>query len=96
MTISFDRAYAEQQDREDPLAALRTEFDIPRRNDGSTVVYLCGHSLGLLPKAAKRILNEELDAWSELAVDGHFDSERPWVSYHEQLAPSLARLAGVQ
>src|SRR5690606_21069722 len=96
MTISFDRAYAEQQDREDPLAELRAEFDIPCRKTGSPVVYLCGHSLGLQPKAARRILNEELDAWSELAVDAHFDSKRPWVSYHEQLTPSLARLAGAR
>lgn len=96
MTISFDRAYAEQQDREDPLAELRAEFDIPCRKNGSPVVYLCGHSLGLQPKAARRILNEELDAWSGLAVDAHFDSKRPWVSYHEQLTPSLARLAGAR
>ncbi len=94
MSPSFDRDYAELQDREDPLAQLRDSFHIPRRSDGSSVVYLCGHSLGLQPKSVARIVNEELEAWAALGVDAHFDSKRPWVSYHEQLTPSLARLAG--
>lgn len=94
MTPSFERSYAELQDREDPLAPFRTEFHIPSRSDGSPVVYLCGHSLGLQPKRAADVLNEELDAWARLAVDAHFASKRPWVSYHERLTPSLARLAG--
>lgn len=94
MTHSFERSYAEQQDREDPLAPLRARFHVPRRASGSPAVYLCGHSLGLQPKSVAQILREELDAWAELAVDAHFDSKRPWISYHERLTPSLARLAG--
>lgn len=94
MTPSFDREYAEQQDREDPLAALRERFHLPKRRDGSTSTYLCGHSLGLQPKNTATIVQEELDAWAELGVDAHFDSKRPWVSYHEQLTPPLARLVG--
>lgn len=29
------------------------------------VVYLCGNSLGLLPKQARKLLNEEIDVWSK-------------------------------
>lgn len=91
-----DRTWAEQQDVADALAPLRSEFRIPQRADGSARVYLCGHSLGLQPTSVARILSEELEAWAQRAVDGHFDTARPWMHYHEQFAPSLARLTGAQ
>jgi len=94
MTSALDRDTARQLDADDELAPFRAQFELPLRKDGSTVVYLCGHSLGLAPKNAAKILNEELTVWSVHAVDGHFDAERPWLSYHEQLAPGLSRLAG--
>jgi kynureninase len=92
--IVNNRAAAALLDADDRLAPLRAEFHIPRRPDGSSAVYLCGHSLGLAPKDAARIVNEELAAWAQLGVDGHFDSARPWLPYHEQFSGSLARLAG--
>ncbi|MFO7306438.1 MAG: kynureninase [Gammaproteobacteria bacterium] len=94
MTPSLDRSYAEQLDREDSLAAFREAFHFPRGAHGGRSVYLCGHSLGLQPKDVAHIVGEELDAWATLAVDAHFSSKRPWVAYHEQLTPGLARLAG--
>ncbi|HXS90395.1 MAG TPA: kynureninase [Steroidobacteraceae bacterium] len=96
MNFPLDRSFAEQQDRADPLAKLRDEFRLPTRADGTPQVYLCGHSLGLQPKAVASILQEELDSWAHRAVDGHFESNRPWLSYHERFAPSLARLVGAQ
>jgi kynureninase len=88
------RADAAALDAQDPLANLRALFHIPRRTDGSQVVYLCGHSLGLAPKRAIQIINEELDAWARHGVDGHFTGERPWVSYHERATDGLAQLTG--
>jgi kynureninase len=88
-----DRRIAEQHDAADPLASFRQHFRIPTRPDGSGA-YLCGHSLGLQPKAVARIIGEELDSWAQRAVDGHFESPRPWMSYHERVAPSFARLVG--
>jgi len=96
MTFSLERSFAEQQDRADALAKLRDEFRLPTRADGTQTVYLCGHSLGLQPKAVARVVQEELDSWAQRAVDGHFESQRPWLSYHERLAPPLARLVGAQ
>jgi kynureninase len=96
MTFSLERSFAEQQDRADPLAKLRNEFRIPRRADGSEQVYLCGHSLGLQPKTVAAFVQEELDNWAHRAVEGHFESQRPWLTYHERFAPSLARLVGAQ
>jgi kynureninase len=94
MTPSLERGYAIEQDADDALAPLRELFHLPRRSDGTPAVYLCGHSLGLQPKAVAQTMNEELSVWAERGVEGHFDVARPWVSYHEQLAPALARLAG--
>jgi kynureninase len=91
-----DRATAERRDREDALAWLRSAFHVPRRPDGRDAVYLCGHSLGLQPKAAAAVVSEELDRWARRGVDGHFDPGRPWTTYHEQLVPGMARLAGAQ
>jgi kynureninase len=96
MNFSLERSFAEDQDRADPLAKLRDEFRLPTRADGSRQVYLCGHSLGLQPKAVASIVEEELDSWAERAVDGHFESQRPWLTYHERFAPPLARLVGAQ
>ena len=94
MKEQFTLEHARERDARDPLAALRAEFHLPRRKDGSTAVYFCGHSLGLAPKSAARIVNEELAVWADRGVEGHFDSQRPWLSFHERLAPGLARLTG--
>ncbi|HEV8331472.1 MAG TPA: kynureninase [Steroidobacteraceae bacterium] len=96
MNVPSDRSFAEQQDRADPLAKMRDAFRIPTRADGTEHVYFCGHSLGLQPKAVGRVVQEELDSWAQRAVDGHFESSRPWLSYHERFAPSLAKLVGAQ
>jgi kynureninase len=95
-TVNLDRAHAERLDANDALASMREQFHIPRRPDGSSVVYLCGHSLGLAPKQAARIVQEEMDVWARQGVEGHYDSPRPWLSYHEQVCASLARLVGAQ
>jgi kynureninase len=96
MNVPSDRSFPEQQDRADPLAKMRDAFRIPTRADGTERVYFCGHSLGLQPKAVGRAVQEELDSWAQRAVDGHFESSRPWLTYHERFAPSLAKLVGAQ
>ena len=90
MRISLDEARA--LDAKDPLARFREEFELPR----TAPLYFAGHSLGLMPKRARTFVEEELDAWSREAVEGHFAGERPWMPYHELVAPSLARIAGAR
>ncbi len=92
LDISLDRA--ERLDAADPLSALRDEFELPRGPAGAPVTYLCGNSLGPLPRAARRMIEEELDDWGRLAVEGHFHARRPWVRYEEQFRESGARLVG--
>lgn len=89
-----ERVIAEKLDCNDELSTLRSEFHLPLRKDGSRAVYFCGHSLGLAPRKAASVLQEELAVWARHGVEGHFEAARPWVSYHEQLSAGLARLVG--
>lgn len=89
-----DEDFAHALDRDDPLAACRERFHIPARPDGQPVIYLCGNSLGLMPRTAREAVNTELDDWAALAVDGHFHGRNPWYGYHEPLREPAARLVG--
>ncbi len=88
--------FAASLDREDPLASFRGEFNFPRNKNGFSPVYLCGNSLGLQPKLAVDFVESELEKWKDLAVDGHFHSERPWVNYHQHATAGFAELTGAK
>ena len=49
-----------------------------------------------MPKAARKIVEQELDDWAKLAVDSHLEGSTPWYSYHETLREPAARLVGAQ
>jgi kynureninase len=87
---------AQELDRKDPLAGFRDNFHIPRKADGTEQLYFCGNSLGLQPKGVKAALLEELDAWQNLAVEGHFKGQRPWLSYNDLLREPMAELIGAK
>jgi kynureninase len=86
--------YARGRDEADPLRDYRQRFAVPRNAQGAPIVYLCGHSLGLMPLAAREIVMDEMDDWAKLGVWGHEGSRRPWIPYHENLAADLAYLCG--
>ena len=56
----------------DPLRRLRGEFRLPRRTDGTPLVYLCGHSLGPQPLAAWDLVEQELSDWARRSRVGAF------------------------
>ncbi|HYB66581.1 MAG TPA: hypothetical protein VEC59_15170, partial [Steroidobacteraceae bacterium] len=87
-------ARARARDAADPLRSLRERFALPVDARGAPLVYLCGHSLGLQPLAARELVIEELDEWAQRAVEGHEHARRPWVPYHENLRGGLAALTG--
>ena len=72
---------------------LEKQFLKPRK-DRRPVHYFCGNSLGLQPIMARHYVNEVLNDWAEMAVDGHFYAQNRWFDYHKLLNPSLARLVG--
>jgi kynureninase len=91
---SLDRKTANALDIADPLSRYRSRFHLPITVDGNPQTYLCGHSLGLQPRNAAVLINEEMLVWQTQAVEAHFNSQRPWLSYHELLTPGLAELTG--
>jgi len=72
---------------------LEKQFLKPRK-DRKPVHYFCGNSLGLQPIKARHYVNEVLNDWAEMAVDGHFYAQNRWFDYHKLLNPSLARMVG--
>jgi len=85
--------FAQQLDQQDPLRAFREQFFIPQV-EGQPVIYFCGNSLGLQPKKAALYLEQELEKWRTLGVEGHFRGEYPWFSYHHWFKKPLAHLVG--
>lgn len=77
-----------------PLTRLRERFALPRGDDGKPLVYLCGHSLGPMPLAARTLVLEELEDWARLGVVGHHAARRPWIDYADFLQQGLASLCG--
>jgi kynureninase len=90
------KSFAARLTADDPLAVFRERFHIPKTADGSDAVYLCGHSLGLQPKSARRFIEQEMADWEKLGVEGHFQAANPWMPYHELLAASTGRLVGAK
>ena len=89
-----DLNYALEQDQNDPLAHFREKFHLPKTDSGEPFIYFCGNSLGLQPDTASQFINEELDAWKQYGVEGHFHAKRPWMSYHEFLTQYSAEIVG--
>lgn len=81
-------------DRADELASFRDLFYIPLNPDGSEQIYFCGNSLGLQPKRTRQYVEEELEDWARLGVEGHFHARHPWMPYHEFLTEATAKIVG--
>src|SRR5947199_7152817 len=94
MIFSAEEQFALQLDSEDPLRHFRQKFHLPLGKDDRPLIYFAGNSLGLMPKAARAIVEEELDNWAKLGVDAHHATGTPWYSYHEAPREPTARLVG--
>lgn len=91
----YSEAGAHALDRDDPFPPRRAEFHLlPYDGAYPTIAYFAGNSLGLQPRVVAGRLQEELDDWARLGVEGHVEARRPWVSYHENLREPAARLVG--
>jgi kynureninase len=87
--------FAIAMDERDPLKGYRERFFFPKAGGGDCV-YLCGHSLGLQPKAAAAYIEQELKDWAQLGVEGHFHATNPWMPYHRLLTEQTAELLGAK
>lgn len=86
-------AFAQALDEQDVLKAMRSEYLFPQHND-KPFIYLCGNSLGLQPKVAREVLGRQLDHWQNLAVEGWFEGNEPWMFYHKELKRLMAPIVG--
>lgn len=93
-SLEIIHAEALRLEDEDP-APKRDAFELPKNAQG-TLAYLTGNSLGPLPKQTRQELTTELDDWSRLAVDAHFEATHPWYDAHLALAEPGGRLVGGQ
>ncbi|WP_297507383.1 kynureninase [Flavobacterium sp.] len=93
MQFENTRAYAQQRDAHDGLRSYREQFIFPQHN-GQNVIYFTGNSLGLQPKSAAKYVNDVMNDWANLAVEGHFYAEKPWWDYHERFAEPLGKIVG--
>jgi len=93
MTFQNTREFAQELDAQDTLYHYRNEFLFPEVN-GRKVIYFTGNSLGLQPKRTKAYVDEIMDDWAKLAVEGHFYAEKPWWDYHERFANPLSKIVG--
>jgi kynureninase len=80
---------ARSLDAADALTQYRRQFAAP---DGCT--YVDGNSLGLLSRGAERAVQDSLDEWRDLAIDGWLDADPAWFTMSEGLRVSMAKLVG--
>ncbi|CAI5454969.1 unnamed protein product [Caenorhabditis angaria] len=102
-----DPGLAEFLSESDALKVIRDKFHYPKAGsfpdvDASLVdpesdgIYLCGNSLGLMPKATERIMTEQLDKWSKLGVFGHLSGDIPWAHADELAVTEVGHLVGAK
>jgi kynureninase len=96
MDFSADENFAHQMDAADPLRGFREKFHLPPGKNGQSLIYFAGNSLGLMPKTARKIVEQELDDWAALGVDAHLEAKTPWYSYHENLREPMGRIVGAK
>ena len=95
MTFQNTREFAQSLDTQDELRKYRDEFHFPHVN-GKQVIYFTGNSLGLQPKRTKTYVDEVMNDWANLAVEGHFYSDKPWWDYQERFAVPLSEIVGAK
>tara|TARA_B100000700_G_scaffold307220_1_gene383404 strand:- start:2391 stop:3641 length:1251 start_codon:yes stop_codon:yes gene_type:complete len=94
MNYKATRDFAILLDRDDVLSKYRNQFHIPLQENGEEYIYFCGNSLGLQPKKTKQFIDQEINDWATLGVEGHLNAKKPWLPYHEFLSQSYANLVG--
>lgn len=88
--------FARALDEQDPLARFRERFFVPTGAGGTEILYFTGNSLGLQPRSARGYVEQEMEDWARLAVEGHTHAKTPWLPYHEFLTEQMAEIVGAR
>lgn len=86
------RAKALHLDAQDPLKQFRARFALPK-----DIIYLCNNSLGLPTLTTFSRMEEQLERWSKLGVEGWFEGKTNWYnSFDDSLKIPLSHLLGAE
>ncbi len=96
MDYKTTKEFALSLDAKDNLRKYKEHFHVPLQKNGEEYIYFCGNSLGLQPKKTKEFINQELEDWADLGVEGHLHATNPWLPYHEFLSQSFAKIVGAK
>ena len=99
--------FAEYLDNHDELSSFRKKFHYPKNctipdvdlniaNGDEDCIYLCGNSLGLCPKSAPSMIDQEMKKWQECGVIGHHVGKIPWISIGDDIIYQAAELVGAK
>ena len=90
-----NKAFALEMDSKDELRNFRDQYYIPKK-EGKDAIYFCGNSLGLQPKEAAGLVENEMNRWRDLGVEGHFKGEWPWTQYHKAVVHAAMDIVGAK
>jgi kynureninase len=96
MTDITEKEWAILKDTEDELSSYRSAFVFPKSDNGHDKIYFCGNSLGLQPKSSRDHINQVLDDWAAMGVEGHSKAHPAWMPYHEILTDQMAAVVGAK
>ncbi len=92
--MSLSEHEIKEENHQELFAKTRQAFLFPVNDQGKPRTYLCGNSLGLQPRLAQDLIQQELQRWATLGIDGYFEGETAWVRYADRCKSELARLTG--
>ena len=90
-----NKTFALEMDSKDELRNFRDQYHIPKK-EGKDAIYFCGNSLGLQPKEAAGLVQNEMNRWRDLGVEGHFKGEWPWTQYHKAVVHAAMDIVGAK
>lgn len=91
MIVEDPLARARRLDRVDELAHLVDAFHAVSEGPSYRTIYLAGHSLGLQPRTAERLVSRELRRWRE---DGVVGWPQRWLDLSRHAASRLEAILG--
>src|SRR5690606_33133012 len=90
MSGSLDSADARRRDERDALAAFRERFVVA----GDDLIYLLGNSLGRLPRATGKQLQNLVEVeWGERLIRAWNDG---WIGFPQAIGDRIAGLLGAE
>ena len=93
MQHRFSLEYAKALDDRDALHHFREQFIAPVFR-GKRAVYFLGNSLGLQPITTQEAIQNVMQGWANLGVEGFFLGGDPWIDYHKKIAPLISKIVG--